>query len=151
MVKKGDLIICAELSRLGRTLYMIMTILNICMEKGCKVWTIKEGYRLGNDLQSKVLAFAFSLSAEIERQLISERTKEALARRKAEGMTLGRPKGSRTSPGKMKLYIKKEFIIRELMKGRSITGIAKSCKVSRTTLYSYIRNYIDNDSGIRTG
>lgn len=71
-VKKDDLIICAELSRLGRTLYMIMTILNICMEKGCKVWTIKEGYRLGDDIQSKVLAFAFGISAEIEKKLISE-------------------------------------------------------------------------------
>lgn len=90
-VKPGDLIICTEISRLGRTIFMIMDVLYLCMKKGCKIWTIKEGYRLGDDIQSKVLAFAFSLSAEIERTLISERTKEALARRKAEGMTLGRP------------------------------------------------------------
>ena len=66
-VDKGDLIICAELSRLGRNLFMIMEILNICMEKDCQVWTIKDEYRLGEDIQSKVLAFAFGLSAEIER------------------------------------------------------------------------------------
>jgi DNA invertase Pin-like site-specific DNA recombinase len=66
-VKKDDLIICSELSRLGRSLFMIMSILSRCMETGAKVWTIKDGYRLGDDIQSKVLAFAFGLSAEIER------------------------------------------------------------------------------------
>ena len=84
-VRKDDIIICSELSRLGRNLFMIMEILNICMTKECKVWTIKDNYRLGEDIQSKVLAFAFGLSAEIERNLISQRTKEALARKKAEG------------------------------------------------------------------
>ena len=85
-VRQGDLIICSELSRLGRSLFMIMSILNLLMEKGAKIWTIKDGYRLGDDIQSKVLAFAFGLSAEIERQLISQRTKEALALRKKEGV-----------------------------------------------------------------
>ena len=82
-VKKGDIIICAELSRLGRNMFMIMSILNYCMENEIKVWTIKDNYRLGDDLTSKVLAFAFGLSAEIERNLISQRTKEALARKKS--------------------------------------------------------------------
>jgi DNA invertase Pin-like site-specific DNA recombinase len=86
-VRKGDLIICAELSRLGRSLFMIMEILNICMSKECRVWTIKDGYRLGDDIQNKVLAFAFGLSAEIERNLISQRTREALARH----LKVGRP------------------------------------------------------------
>ena len=94
-VQSDDLIICAELSRLGRNLFMIMEILNICMTKGCRVWTIKDNYKLGDDIQSKVLAFAFGLSAEIERNLISQRTKEALARIKSEGRTLGRRKGSK--------------------------------------------------------
>ena len=90
IVKKDDLIICSELSRLGRSIFMIMSILNLLMEKGAKVWTIKDNYRLEDDIQSKVLAFAFGLSAEIERQLISQRTKEALALRKKNGKKLGR-------------------------------------------------------------
>ena len=106
-VRKDDLIICAELSRLGRNLFMIMDILNICMNKECKVWTIKDNYRLGEDIQSKVLAFAFGLSAEIERNLISQRTKEALNLRRKEGVILWRPKGRKTSPEKHKLFGKK--------------------------------------------
>lgn len=100
-VQRDDLIICAELSRLGRNLYMIMEILNICMTKNCRVWTIKDNYRLGEDIQSKVLAFAFGLSAEIERNLISQRTKEALARKKAEGAKLGRIPGSHNKSHKL--------------------------------------------------
>ena len=110
-VRRGDLIICAELSRLGRNLFMIMEILNLCMTKECKVWTIKDNYRLGEDIQSKVLAFAFGLSAEIERNLISQRTKEALARKKAEGIPLGRPRGKRNAPGKYKLSGKENMIL----------------------------------------
>ena len=100
-VKKDDIIICAELSRLGRNMFMIMSILNYCMENGIKVWTIKDNYRLGDDLTSKVLAFAFGLSAEIERNLISQRTKEELARKKSEGISLGRPKGRKYSHYKL--------------------------------------------------
>ena len=72
-----------------------MGILNECMNRDVQVWTIKDNYRLGSDINSKVLAFAFGLSAEIERNLISQRTKEALARKRSEGVILGRPKGSR--------------------------------------------------------
>lgn len=60
-IKAGDAIICSELSRLGRSLYMVMEILALCMEKECRVWTIKDNFRLGDDIQSKVLAFAFGL------------------------------------------------------------------------------------------
>ena len=71
-MKKGDVLICSELSRLGRNLLMIMGILNECMNRDIQVWTIKDNYRLGSDINSKVLAFAFGLSAEIERNLISQ-------------------------------------------------------------------------------
>ena len=137
-VQKDDLIICAELSRLGRNLFMIMEILNICMTKECRVWTVKDNYRLGDDIQSKVLAFAFGLSAEIERNLISQRTKEALARKKAEGIVLGRPKGAKTSPERRKLHGKRE-LIRELLNEKvSQRKIAKICKCDRNTLARYI-------------
>ena len=137
-VGKDDIIICSELSRLGRNLFMIMEILNICMNKECRVWTIKDNYRLGDDIQSKVLAFAFGLSAEIERNLISQRTKEALARKKAEGVVLGRPKGKKSSPNKYKLS-GKEVLIKELLKnGTSKRKIAKICKCDRNTLDRFI-------------
>lgn len=136
-VTKGDLIICAELSRLGRNLFMIMEILNICMTKECKVWTIKDNYRLGDDIQSKVLAFAFGLSAEIERNLISQRTKEALARKKAEGVVLGRPKGRKSSHVKLS---GKEAIIRDLLShGVPQKKIAEIYKVNRMTVAKFIR------------
>lgn len=135
-VQKDDLIICAELSRLGRNLFMIMEILHICMNKECKVWTIKDNYRLGDDIQSKVLAFAFGLSAEIERNLISQRTKEALALRKAQGVHVGRKFGSKNSLLKLSLY---EEIIQELLVlGIPKVQIAKKLKVDRTTLWRFL-------------
>ena len=145
-VNKDDLIICTELSRLGRNLFMIMEILNICMTKECRVWTIKDNYRLGEDIQSKVLAFAFGLSAEIERNLISQRTKEALARKKAEGIVLGRPKGRKTSHEARKLY-GKETLIKELLKNKtSKRKIAKICRVDRNTLDRYIKDWLASDN-----
>lgn len=145
-VKKGDLIICAELSRLGRNLFMIMEILNLCMSKECRVWTVKDNYRLGDDIQSKVLAFAFALSAEIERNLISQRTKEALARKRAEGMVLGRPRGSKSNPERRKLYPKDALVRRLLCKNVSKREIAETCKITRDTLNKYIRDFIDPDT-----
>ena len=139
-VKKDDIIICSELSRLGRNLFMIMEILNICMTKECRVWTIKDNYRLGDDIQSKVLAFAFGLSAEIERNLISQRTKKALARKKAEGIVLGRPKGSKNAPDKYKLSGREKFISKLLNEGVPKRKIAKMCKVDRNTLAKFVKN-----------
>lgn len=150
-VKKDDLIICAELSRLGRNLFMIMEILHICMNKECRVWTIKDNYRLGDDIQSKVLAFAFGLSAEIERDLISQRTKEALARKKAEGVVLGRPKGRKSSH--VKLSGKEETIRELLTQNVPKTQIAKIFKVDRMTVTKFINdnqlNYEPRNTQIR--
>ena len=136
-VRKDDLIICAELSRLGRSLFMIMEILSLCMKKGCKVWTIKDNYRLGDDIQSKVLAFAFGLSAEIERNLISQRTKEALALRKAQGIHVGRKYGTKNAVYKL---TGKERIVKEmLVKGVSKAAIARKLHVDRTTLWRFLK------------
>lgn len=137
-VVKGDLILCAELSRLGRNLFMIMEILNICMRKECRVWTIKDNYRLGDDIQSKVLAFAFGLSAEIERNLISQRTKEAMARLKAEGKVLGRRSGKRNTQFNSTCTRRHEYICHKLQEGMSIPVIAKRIGVARGTLYRYL-------------
>ena len=137
-LKKDDLIICSEISRLGRSLFMIMDILNFCMSKECRVWTIKDNYRLGDDIQSKVLAFAFGLSAEIERNLISQRTKEALERIKTSGKKLGRPSGAKNKSLNKTCTTKHDLIIEHRQKGVSIPSIAKKIHVSKGTLYRYL-------------
>ena len=136
-VKKGDLIICTELSRLERNLFMIMEILNHCMARGCRVITIKEGYHLGENIEAKILAFAFGISAEIERQLISQRTAEALRRKKAEGARLGRPNGA--APALGKLDAEAETISKYLEEGLTKAEIARRLHVSRKTLYNWLR------------
>jgi DNA invertase Pin-like site-specific DNA recombinase len=134
-LKKDDLIVCSELSRIGRSLFMIMSILSRCMEIGAKVWTIKDGYRLGDDIQSKVLAFAFGLSAEIERNLISQRTKEALARCKAEGKSLGRHPGKAAN---VKLSGYEKEVKSMLKSGMSKTAIGQYFGVHRQTVKIFI-------------
>lgn len=137
VIKKDDLIICSELSRLGRSLFMIMSILNKLLESGARVWTIKDGYRLGDDIQSKVLAFAFGLSAEIERNLISQRTKEALERRKREGIKLGRPKGKQRAF--LKLDEAEIGTTLMLLNGISVNRIANLYGVHRNTVKEFIK------------
>ena len=137
-LKKDDILICSEISRLGRNLLQVMTILNFCMQKEIQVWTIKDNYRLGADIQSKVLAFAFSLSAEIERNLISQRTKEALSRIKASGRKLGRQFGSRNK--KHILDGKEKDILKLINKGLPKKQIAKLMRVSIFTLYQFLKN-----------
>lgn len=133
----GDVLICSELSRLGRNLMQIMTILNICLKKEVQVWTIKDNYRLGLDIQSKVLAFAFGLAAEIERNLISQRTKEALARIKASGRKLGRDFGSRNK--KHILDGKEKEILGLINKGIPKTKIAKLMGCSTYSIYELLK------------
>jgi DNA invertase Pin-like site-specific DNA recombinase len=136
--KTDDLIICSELSRLGRSLFMIMSILNYLLLNGVKIWTIKDNYRLGDNIQAKILAFAFGLSAEIERDLISQRTKEALARRQAEGVILGRPRGS--TPAMFKLSGYEEEIKELLDVNTPKSAIARRFGVSRKTVFSFLRD-----------
>lgn len=138
-MKRGDILVCSELSRLGRNL-LIMGILNECMNRDIQVWTIKDNYRLGSDINSKVLAFAFGLSAEIERNLISQRTKEALARKRAEGVVLGRPKGSKS---KVKKLTGKEAEIKTLLdKKVSKSAIARILRVHRLTVAEFVKEVL---------
>lgn len=140
-VKENDIIICSEISRLGRNLLMIMSILQMLMQKKAMLYTVKDNYVLGDNIQSTVLAFAFGLAAQIERDMISMRTKEALARKRAEGVILGRPVGRKTTPSSRKLY-PKENLIRELLEnGTSKRQIAKICHVDRNTLDRYIKDF----------
>lgn len=137
-LKKGDILIATELSRLGRNLLEVMGILQQCLEKDCQIWTLKENYRLGADIQSKVLAFAFSLASEIERQLISERTKNSLQRLKDEGKHLGRPYGF-----SYKKLQKKHNKIKELLdKNVSKSEIARLMGCTWSTLNRYIKETI---------
>ena len=117
-IVKDDLIICTELSRLGRNLFMIMEILNICMTKESRVWTIKDNYRLGDD--------------------ISQRTKEALARLKKEGHPVGRGQGQRNKQLNAKCVAKHKYIESQMEKGISVPQIAKKLRIARGTLYRYL-------------
>jgi len=133
---KDDILLVTELSRLGRSIMEVMSILHTLMDKQVKVFTAKERYELGNNINSKVLAFAFSLSAEIERSMISSRTKEALARKKSEGKQLGRPKGRLSTTVKL---TGKDDVIKELFSKKiSDAAIARILEVNRITLRNYV-------------
>lgn len=134
-LEKGDNLIVNELSRLGRSTLQILQILDIARNKGIKVYAIKGGWKLDDSMQSKMVSIMFAMLSEIERDLISERTKEALRAKKAMGIKLGRPKG----PGKSTLDKFKEEIVAFLKTGYPKTKIAKKYNVSRQNLYNWIQ------------
>lgn len=138
----NDILIATEISRLGRSLLEVMRILEYCLNKNCQVWTVKENYRLGNDIQSKVMAFAFGLSAEIERNLISQRTKASLENVRACGRKLGRPLSEQSQ--KLRTTPNTNKIIFWLDIGLSRYKIAKLMGVSPTTVSRFVRRLRSN-------
>lgn len=129
---KGDVLICTELSHLGRNMVMVMGVLNKCSEKGISIHSIKDHFDLTDSINSKIIAFAFALAAEIERSLISQRTKEALAVKRMEGIRSGRPPGS--SQKKAAFYKEYFNIQRMKVEGMSLTSIARTYGIHRNTL-----------------
>ena len=137
-LQENDILITCEISRLGRSLLEVMRILETCLNKNCQVWTLKENYRLGNDIQSKVLAFAFSLAAEIERNLISQRTKSSLANLKASGKKLGRPFGKNVES---KLENNAADVLQMLASGLAKSEISRRLGVSRSSIYDFAKRH----------
>lgn len=138
-MKRGDCLIVTEISRLSRTLLEIMTILNSCLKRGIVLYSTKEGYVFQNDINSKVLGFAFGLMAEIERNLISMRTKEALERRRKEGKHLGRKKGD--APKMDMLHANRMSLVRDYRRGKSCAELARRMGVSRTTMFRFLKKH----------
>lgn len=131
-MKPEDALVCAEISRLGRNMLMIMSILNYCVQKGIRIYTIKDNFELSDNINSKIIAFAFALAAEIERNLISQRTREALAARKQAGVHLGRPPGPSVKLSRVMADLPR---INEMLAGGATkTAMARMYKIHRNTL-----------------
>ena len=140
-MKKGDLLLCTEISRLGRNMLMIMSVLNFCSQRGIRIHTIKDNFDLSDNINSKIIAFAFALAAEIERNLISQRTREALAARKLQGVRLGRPIG--ISKKVQKVYDDIEVINQLIGEGVPKSVISKMYKVHRNTVSKCLKSFKD--------
>jgi DNA invertase Pin-like site-specific DNA recombinase len=136
-LKSGDSLIVSELSRLGRSMLECMEILSIAMQRGITVYAVKGNWQLDQSIQSKIVAMAFSMAAEIERDLISQRTKEALRAKKAAGIPLGRPKG----PGKSKLDSFRPEIEALLLNGATKKFIADRYKTTASNLANWMKKH----------
>ena len=134
-LQAGDRLIVPELSRLGRSTLQVLEILKNLKDKDVSVYSVKEGFKLNGDIQSKIMSTMLSLFSELERDFISQRTKEALKARKAAGVKLGRPKG----PGKSKLDEYREEIIALLKNGSTKAFIAKKYGTTRPNLHNWLK------------
>lgn len=140
-LQKDDIVIAAEISRLGRDLYMVMDILHFCMKTGCKIYTVKDNFALDDNIQSKVLAFAFGLAAEIERQMIRQRTKEGLRLRMKLGVMLGRPPGIKATESIAFTPEQKEKIIEQYNWGVPERRLAENFHIDRNTLSRWLHRW----------
>lgn len=141
LINEDDVIICSEISRLGRDLYMVMDILHFCMERKAVIYTVKDKFVLGNDIQSKVLAFAFGLSAEIERQMIRQRTKEGLRLRVKMGVLVGRPLGTVADEPQDLNDEQKKLLIEQYKWGVPERRLAENFKVDRNTIARWLHRW----------
>lgn len=141
LLQKDDIIICSEISRLGRDLYMVMDILHHAMNVGCVIYTVKDKFVLGDDIQSKVLAFAFGLSAEIERQMIRQRTKEGLKLKVKQGILLGRPIGRKQEESTTDLSDRKEEVIQQFNWGVPERRMAQNFGCDRNTITRWLHRW----------
>ncbi|MCU6769861.1 recombinase family protein [Barnesiella propionica] len=137
-IKKGDILIVTEISRLSRSLLDIMSILGVLLEEGVLLYSTKDGYEFDDSISSQIMAFAFGLAAQIEHKLISQRTKEALAVRKASGMKLGRAKGDNYK--QQRLAHNKEKILEMQAQGYTTKSICRYFNISRDTFYAFKKN-----------
>lgn len=141
LISEGDVIICSEISRLGRDLYMVMDILHFCMERKAVIYTVKDKFVLGDDIQSKVLAFAFGLSAEIERQMIRQRTKEGLRLRVKMGVLVGRPLGVPVEEPLALDEKQKALLIEQYKWGVPERRLAENFNVDRNTIARWLHRW----------
>lgn len=133
----GDNLLVSELSRLGRSMLECMEILSLAMQRGIHVYAVKGNWQLDDSIQSKIVAMAFAMAAEIERDLISQRTKEALAARKRAGKKLGRPAGS----GKSKLDKHRPEIEALLANGSTQKFIAERYGTTEANLSRWLKKH----------
>lgn len=137
-LKDGDILLVPELSRLGRSLIEVLEVLNVLKDRNVAVYSVKENFKLnGSDMQSKVMRTMLGLFAEIERDLISYRTREGLAAAKASGKKLGRPKG----PGKSKLDPHRPEIIALLKNGATRTFVASRFGVTAQSVSNWLKRH----------
>jgi DNA invertase Pin-like site-specific DNA recombinase len=136
-LEANDAIIVSELSRLGRSMLECMEILSIAAQKRINVYSVKGAWRLDQSIQSEIIAMAFSMAAEIERDLISQRTKEALRFKKSQGMILGRPPG----PGKSKLDPYRPEIEGLLANGSTQKFVARRYHTTEANLHNWLKKH----------
>lgn len=138
-VKKGDTLIVTDISRLSRTLYELMEVLTVCLEKGVSIYCIEDRYLFDETMDVRTMTKAFKLVEEIDHALVSTRTKDALAQMKSSGKRLGRPKGSDSKQSFLDAH--KEEVINMLERGQSVAAICEHFNVSKNTYYKFKRNY----------